>query len=252
MVINKPKTYCDLFLAPYRSLIRCLGMGMLLALIGMPLGAADALLPYNAIYKVSRSGLTAERRIELRLNDNTYTLVATTKLTGLLALTGRGPIIEESHFVLENNRIRPLRYQLEDGSDSHDKDIQINFDWPSGKSHGYAKGKQRTFPLISGLLDPLTFQLAARRSLMRGETTPVVHVHEGDRIRRYNFVEEATQMLQLRKKPIDTIRYFVDRGSKRRLYCWLAPTLDYLPIRLEQRHHEKLKTLSILVDSSKM
>ena len=179
-------------------------------------------------------------------------MVATTKLTGLLALTGRGPIIEESHFVLEKNRIRPLRYQLEDGSDSHDKDIQINFDWPSGKSHGYAKGKQRTLPLISGLLDPLTFQLAARRSLMRGETTPVLHVHEGDRIRRYDFIEEATQMIQLRKKPIDTIRYFVDRGSKRRLYCWLAPTLDYLPIRLEQRHHEKLKILSILVNSSKM
>ncbi len=63
MVSNKPKTYCDLFLAPYRSLIRCLGMGLLLALIGMPLGAADALLPDNAIYKVSSSGLTAERRI---------------------------------------------------------------------------------------------------------------------------------------------------------------------------------------------
>ncbi|MDG2077389.1 MAG: DUF3108 domain-containing protein, partial [Arenicellales bacterium] len=196
--------------------------------------------------------LTAQRHIELRRDGEIYTLVATTKLTGLLALTGRGPIIEESRFVLENDRIRPLRYQREDGSDSHDKDIQINFDWPSGKSHGYAKGKQRIFPLISGLLDPLTFQLAARRSLMRGETTPVLHVHEGDRIRRYDFIEEETQMIQLRKKPIDTIRYFVDRGSKRRLYCWLAPTLDYLPIRLEQRHHEKLKTLSTLVNSSKM
>ena len=60
MAINKPKTYRELCLAPYRSLIRWLGMGILLALIGMPLGAADALLPYNAIYKVSRSGLTAE------------------------------------------------------------------------------------------------------------------------------------------------------------------------------------------------
>ena len=252
MAINKPKTYRDLFLAPYRRLIHCLGIGTLLALIGMPLGAADALLPYDAVYEVSRSGLTAQRRIELRLDGETYTLVATTKLTGLLALTGRGPIIEESRFVLKNDRIRPLRYQLEDGSDNHAKNIQINFDWPSGKSHGYAKGKQRTFPLISGLLDPLTFQLAARRSLMRGETPPVLHVHEGDRIRRYDFIEEATQMIQLRKNPIDTIRYFVDRGSKRRLYCWLAPALDYLPIRLEQRHHEKLKILSILVNSSKM
>ena len=179
-------------------------------------------------------------------------MVATTKLTGLLALTGRGPIIEESRFVLEKDRIRPLRYQLEDGSDNHTKDIQINFDWPSGKSHGYAKGKQWQFPLISGLLDPLTFQLAARRALMRGEGAPVLHVHEGDRIRRYDFIEEATQTIQVRQKPIDTIRYFVDRGSKRRLYCWLAPTLDYLLIRLEQRHHEKLKTLSILVNSSKM
>ena len=252
MTINKPKTYRDLFVAPYRRLIHCLGISTLLALIGIPLAAADTLLPYDAVYEVSRSGLTAQRRIELRLDGETYTLVATTTLTGLLALTGRGPIIEESRFVLKNDRIRPLRYQLEDGSDNHAKNIQINFDWPSGKSHGYAKGKQRTFPLISGLLDPLTFQLAARRSLMRGETPPVLHVHEGDRIRRYDFIEEATQMIQLRKKPIDTIRYFVDRGSKRRLYCWLAPTLDYLPIRLEQRHHEKLKILSILVNSSKM
>ena len=252
MTINKPKTYRDLFVAPYRRLIHYLGIGSLLALIGMPLGAADALLPYDAAYEINRSGLTAQRRIHLRLDGETYTLVATTKLTGLLALTGRGPIIEESRFVLEKDRIRPLRYQLEDGSDNHTKDIQINFDWPSGKSHGYAKGKQWQFPLISGLLDPLTFQLAARRALMRGEGAPVLHVHEGDRIRRYDFIEEATQTIQVRQKPIDTIRYFVDRGSKRRLYCWLAPTLDYLLIRLEQRHHEKLKTLSILVNSSKM
>jgi hypothetical protein len=196
--------------------------------------------------------LTAQRRIELRLDGETYTLVATTTLTGLLALTGRGPIIEESRFVLENDRIRPLRYQLEDGSDNRDKDIQINFDWPSGKSHGYAKGKQWQFSLISALLDPLTFQLAARRALMRGERTPVLHVHEGDRIRRYDFIEETTQTIQMGQKPIDTIRYFVDRESKRRLYYWLAPTLDYLPIRLEQRHHKKLKILSILVDSSQM
>jgi hypothetical protein len=252
MSINKPKTYRDLFVAPYRRLIHCLGIGTLLALIGMPLGTADTLLPYDALYKVSRSGLTAQRRIHLRLDGETYTLVATTKLTGLLALTGRGPIIEESRFVLEKGRIRPLRYQLEDGSDNHDKDIQINFDWLSGKSHGYAKGKQWQFPLISELLDPLTFQLAARRALMRGERTPVLHVHEGNRIRRYDFIKEATQTIRLGRKPIDTIRYFVDRGSKRRLYCWLAPTLNYLPIRLEQRHHEKLKTLSVLVNSSQM
>jgi hypothetical protein len=252
MSINKPKTYRDLFVAPYRRLIHCLGIGTLLALIGMPLGAADTLLPYDALYKVSRSGLTAQRRIHLRLDGETYTLVATTKLTGLLALTGRGPIIEESRFVLEKGRIRPLRYQLEDGSDNRDKDILINFDWPSGKSHGYAKGKQWQFPLISALFDPLTFQLAARRALMRGERTPVLQVHEGNRIRRYDFIEETTQTIQVGQKTIDTIRYFVDRGSKRRLYCWLAPTLDYLPIRLEQRHHEKLKTLSVLVNSSQM
>ena len=252
MTINKPKTYRDLFVAPYRRLIHCLGIGTLLALIGMPLGATDALLPYDAVYKVSRSGLTAQRHIELRLDGETYTLVATTKLTGLLALTGRGPIIEESRFVLEKDRIRPLRYQLEDGSDNHAKDIQINFDWPSGKSHGYAKGKQWQFPLASGLLDPLTFQLAARRALMRGERTPVLHVHEGDRIRRYDFIEEATQTIQVGKNQVDAIRYFVDRRSKRRLYCWLAPTLNYLPVRLEQRHHEKLKTLSILVSGSQM
>lgn len=252
MTINKPKTYRDLFVAPYRRLIHCLGISTLLALIGIPLAAADTLLPYKAVYEVSRSGLTAQRRIELRLDGETYTLVATTKLTGLLALTGRGPIIEESRFVLEKDRIRPLRYQLEDGSDSRDKDILINFDWPSGKSHGYAKGKQWQFPLISALFDPLTFQLAARRALMRGERTPVLQVHEGHRIRRYDFIEETTQTIQVGQKTIDTIRYFVDRGSKRRLYCWLAPTLDYLPIRLEQRHHEKLKTLSVLVNSSQM
>ena len=110
MNINKSKTYCDLFVAPYRRLIHYLGIGSLLALIGMPLGAADALLPYDAAYEINRSGLTAQRRIHLRLDGETYTLVATTKLTGLLSLTGRGPIIEESRFVIEKDRIRPLRY----------------------------------------------------------------------------------------------------------------------------------------------
>ena len=89
MTINKPKPYRGLFIAAYRRLIHCVGIGTLLALIGMPLGATDALLPYDAVYKVSRSGLTAQRRIELRQDGETYILFATTKLTGLLALTGR-------------------------------------------------------------------------------------------------------------------------------------------------------------------
>ncbi len=234
-----------------KHLTPSLGIFFLLALGTTPAShGAEVLLPYDATYKISRSGLTAQRHIRLRRDGELYTLVARLEPTGLLALSGWKTVTEESRFVLKNDRIHPLTYRRDDGSTRIDKDIQINFDWSSGKSHGRAKGQAQELTLVPHLVDPLTFELAARRALLRGEQTPLIQVHEGHQIRPYRLIFEGQKSVPLGETNISTFQYFIDRQSKRRLYCWLMPDHYFLPARCERRHKKKLKTRSILVTSS--
>ena len=146
--------------------------------------------------------------------------------------------------------IRPLLYTVGNGQNKHKRDIRIEFDWKAGLSQGFAKNKEQTFPLKSGIQDPLTFELMARLEFSRGQRAPHYLVHEGDRIRDYAFVEQESETLEIAGRSVAATRFFVDRGSSRELYYWFAAKPHFTAIQLRQEHKAKVKATVILKQST--
>ena len=88
-----------------------------------------ALEPFNSTYKMKGWGmLEIERTVTLSREDNLYTLRSTNKAVGLASLTGYGPVVEETKFIIFSGQIRPLTYSNVDQSGISDLNDSIEFD----------------------------------------------------------------------------------------------------------------------------
>ena len=222
-----------------------LGAGLMLVMLGFfqsPATAAGAVLePFQSDYAVDYSGFRARRTVSLERIGHEYILRSTTRLKGIARLSGYGPVYEISRFTLHDGVIRPTLYSIGEKEENLKRDIRIEFDWESGLSRGYAKGETRSFPLEPGMQDPLSFELMGRLLLSEGIRDFTLDVHEGHRIRTYQFIEEEEETLNIASKAIPSTRFFIDRNSSRELYYWFADDSYYLPLQIRQLHGQKTK-----------
>jgi hypothetical protein len=206
--------------------------------------------PFSATYTISRAAFKAERTVELSRDGSEYLLTAKTTLKGLASLAGRGTAVETSRFQFTQDRIIPILYTAHDGTGNPDRIIRIEFDFSSGVTRAQARGSEHLLKLDQEVFDPLTFELMARIDLRNGVTEPHYMVHEGDRLRPYQFRRKGTETIMVRRKKLNTVRYLIDRQSSRQLYYWLSPDLDHLMVQLRQVHEGKTKASGILTWSS--
>ena len=130
----------------------------------------DAVLqPFDATYKLKGWGvLEIKRTLTLMRENNLYILRSTNKAAGLASLTGYGPVIEETKFIISSGQISPLTYSNVDQSGISSLNDSIEFDWAGQVAHSQRKGKTFSVPLQDGVLDPLTVELRARLDLESG------------------------------------------------------------------------------------
>jgi hypothetical protein len=217
---------------------------------GLAIASEAVLSPFESHYDVNYSGFAAGREISLARDGPDYILRSTTTLRGFARLSGMGPVYEVSRFEFRDGVIRPRLYTVGDGEDNPKRDIRIEFDWDLGVSHGFAKGKDQSFPLEPGMQDPLTFELMARLELTRGASNLQFRVHEGHRVRGYTFNKQGVETLEVRGQPVQVTRYFIDRNSSRELYYWFDPDTLYLVMQLRQRHKGRTKGTVTLTHST--
>ena len=203
--------------------------------------SSTVMTPFESHYSVDYSGFRASRVVSLERTGSDYILRSTTTLKGLAQLSGFGPVYEVSRFEMHDGVIRPLLYTVGNDQNKHKRDIRIEFDWKTGLSRGFAKNKEQTFPLESGMQDPLTFELMARLEFTRGQRAPHYLVHEGHRIRDYVFVEQESETLKIAGQSVAATRFFIDRSSSRELYYWFASKPHFTAIQLRQEHNGKVK-----------
>lgn len=212
--------------------------------------SSTVMVPFQSHYSVDYSGFGASRVVSLERTGPDYVLRSTTKLKGFARLSGFGPVYEVSRFEMHDGVIRPLLYTVGDGQNKHKRDIRIEFDWTAGLSRGFAKNQEQTFPLKSGMQDPLTFELMARLEFSRGQWAPHYLVHEGHQIRDYVFVEQEPETLEIAGQSVAATRFFIDRSSSRELYYWFASKPHFTAIQLRQEHNGKVKATVILNHST--
>jgi hypothetical protein len=211
-----------------------------------------ALQPFDSTYKMKGWGiLEIERIVTLSREDNLYILRSTNKTAGLASLTGYGPVVEETKFLISSGQIRPLSYSNVDQSGISGLNDSIEFDWAGQVAKSQRKGKTFSVPLEDGVLDPLTVELRARLDLENGLQVATYQVHEIEKIRTYRVTRLPMETIRVAGLQFKSVHLVIDAGRKnRQLHYWLAPELAYLPVQLKQLHNGKVEARAILIGSS--
>lgn len=211
----------------------CLGLaiwiGSGIALADEPPGG------YAAVYRLTfNDELVGEAHFNLSIDGERYELEAYTLPAGKMD-TQRQEILEISRGWLSTEGVRPETYDYSIQTDGKLDLINLGFNWDSALLQIHSGKENREITLKPGSQDHLSYLLQIRNMLQRGQV----------QIALYLVNPEATEAMVLEHRGQEQIevgdtsytterveRFSPDNTIQRRL--WLAPELDYLPVRIEQ------------------
>lgn len=97
------------------------------------------------------------------------------------------------------------------------------------------KGKSNTFNMSQQAFDDLSLEVQIRQDLLNGKFTGNYYMAKKDKVEKTPFKKSGSAKITVPAGTFDTVR--VDRvhdDNSRSTSFWLAPSLDYLPIKVVQ------------------
>jgi hypothetical protein len=215
--------------------------GVLAAQTSSGAAADDALKPFQASYAWSWHGATvavSTLRLEHVAGDD-WTYSSTSAPRGLGHLYPMRPSLRSRMRITEQG-VLPLSFKAEGSGSDHDADV--TFDWAAGRAAGVYEGVAVDLPLQPGIQDDLSVQIAMMVELLRGRTPEHLSMLDRNSAREYRYQREGAQTIDTALGRIDTVIYSSQHpGSPRVTRFWCAPTLGYLPMRVEQKRIDSVQ-----------
>ncbi len=227
---------------------------IMMASPGSAAPAIAAIATYEAEYSIEYRGRSAgasQFSVSLNEDDATFRFRSHSKLRGLIArLAAPRPIIEDSTFRLNGAAIEPLAFSYEDGSRKGEDNYRIGFDWPATATLELDEA-QRAIDLAPGVLDRGTAQVVLMQKAAAGRMPAGMQIIDDDGLERYEVAALEPAVATTEFGEFQTERYSQQRvGSSRQTIFWLAPELDYLPVRIEQIRNGEAQTIFSLTTVS--
>lgn len=156
---------------------------------------------------------------------------------------------EFSEFTVQDNQIRPDRYEYHRTVLGSKKDAVLQFNWNTGTVLNDIKKKPWTMDTPVGTLDNLSYQMQLRLDIASGKEELVYQVADGGKLKTYPFKRIGHDVIKTSLGSFNTVKIQRDRGpnSKRETFIWFAPELDYMVVKLQQVEKSG-KEYSMLLD----
>jgi hypothetical protein len=158
--------------------------------------------------------------------------------------------IERSWFRVTPNGVEPHRYQLNDGSGDGDKATDFAYDSAANRVTGKADGKPLDMAIDAGTQDVTSIRAALMVDLGAGREPHEYAMIDGREIKHYVYTRVGTARVQTVVGEVDTVIFRSDRkgsnGHGRIWQYWYAPSLDWLPVRIEQREDGNTRMTFVL------
>ncbi len=221
--------------------LTCVTLGLLSGI-----AQADVLSPYKVVYEVNRgSVMLGDTTFDMRHEkDDCYQIQGIAEPKGLAALFA-GKTTETSLFCIEDGRIRSQKYSImRDGGDDDDS-YTLQFDW-GNQLVTTNSNEPRELPADG--FDRTVMELALRQQLAKhfesnGNELPanpfIFLMVEDDEIKPYRFQATGRESITTPIGTFNAIKIERINSKKRQFRMWMAPELDYLPIRLERQRKDK-------------
>lgn len=194
-------------------------------------GAAAALQPFTAQYGFNIDNRwTGESSRVLRKegDDWVYTFTARVPVLANATETTRFSLDEQRNVISKHHN---MRYKIL----VRNKNLAMNFDQASRKIYVDVGGKKTTLDFKAGTLDELNLEFQVREDLKKGGLQAQYLVADEKRVEAVRFVREGREQITVPAGRYDTVRVRrIHNNPKRTTTFWLAPNLDYLPIRVMQ------------------
>ena len=156
--------------------------------------------------------------------------------------------MERSVMTIDDSGTRPIEWQTDDGKSSNEGDGELHFDWPRNRVTGTVEGKAVDIAAEPGTQDRSSISIAVTTALLRGNEPGTIPLIDGNHIKRYVYAKKENETVDSALGKIETVIYESTRegGSSRTSRFWMAPSLEFLPVRAEQVRKGKVETVMVL------
>lgn len=201
------------------------------ALAGESAGTLDE---FEAAYKVRASVASGELSMSLQAaDDGAYLFRTLTRPRGLVRVFARGEIDERSTIVYRDESVVPLDYNLTD-TISDDHDASLSFDWARGTVVGVERGAEVEAELSPGVLNRAALYVALMQDLKNDRLPDRYVLFDRGRIKSYELSRQGTETVDVPYGRFETVKLVREaENSRRSMHLWCAPSLDYLPVRID-------------------
>ena len=147
--------------------------------------------------------------------------------------------LERSWFKVTPAGVEPLHYKLDDGTSKHADDAEFRYDWEHGRVSGSVRGAALDLATMPGLQDVMSIRAAPMLDLISGRELHEYAMLDGREIKHYVYTHGGNEKIKTALGEVDTVIVNSDRkgsdGHGRMWRYWYAPSLNWLPVRIEQR-----------------
>lgn len=206
--------------------------------------SAYALTPFEATYQFTYGNKNmgnATRKLTQQGNQWQYQFSSRIPLIGSAT--------ETSKFGFSNGQIQSQSYQRQTKILVHNDTVNMTFKPQQKTIHTTRKGTQRTLNWQNGVLDDLNAELQVREDLQNSGLKSSYLIADYKEVEPRQFVKEGSEKIKAADgKTYDTVKIRLkhNRASKNTIF-WLAPALDYLPIKVT--HQDDDTTYGLLLKS---
>ena len=223
--------------------IKALTSALLLACsAGLIHADADALTPYRAHYQISHDGLSTMAERILERDGDHWRLSQHAKLFFF-------KVDEESKLEVHKGTLRPLSYRYENNVSSK-KNLELTFDWAKQTVSDKQAKKPWQKALKPHFSDQLSAQLQLREMLIKGQLDSQQNqtvVKRKGKLKTYGISRIGEERIETAMGTLQTVKLRKHRdGSSSETFIWLAPELNYLIVKLEQREDDELYSMNLL------
>ena len=189
---------------------------------------------YNLHYDDLKIGIM-ERKFTHN-KDGSGTFESNGKLTGLAALFRKDKITESSRWEAREGQLRPVAYSYARSGGDKEKSEKHLFNWQNNKVSSSTPDGNKEQDLKTGLLDKLLYQLAMME-VTEPEAGLSYDLIDGTTLKTYQFEFQGEETLSTPLGKLKTVKFqrirTKDDESKRSTILWCAPSLHYLPVRVD-------------------
>ncbi len=201
------------------------------------MSSAYAFESFQANYSFNIAGLltgTATRTLQQQDGTWNYTFTA--------AIPMMANASEVSHFRLDPatansdaGRIESLDHAYSFKCLTNAKNSGFKVNWDNKTVNANNKNGETSYPAQVGMLDMLNLELQVREDIKHKSMRESYLLADDKGVKPISFVNEGSEKITTPGGEFDTIKLrLVQESDKRKTYFWLAPKLDYLPVRVHQ------------------